>query len=220
MKRPQREVKIHGAFSVPFVQFKFTKHSQYEFPEIDKSVNKPDTWHIPLNTSFPNIPDDDTLVPPRIRDSLKRDLHNDLAEVLKDMNILPVFEMSDFWYNIYHEAQGQEPHDHLSDCMNKNPFWSVIYYNKNASGTMFMRPFDAYRTQEFPLWNMCAINECFNPRYVPDVSDGDVIMFPPYIKHMIQHTEPKMRLTFATNLILKDHQQTIHELESQVKGFG
>lgn len=212
-----KEIKIHGAFSVPFVQFQFSKHYKYQFPEIEKSVRMPDTWHIPLNTSFPNIQDDDPLVDPKTRDSLKKDLHADIVEVLKDLSIIPEFEMRDFWYNVYHEAQGQEPHDHLSDCMNKNPFWSVIYYNKNASGTIFMRPFDAYRSQEFPLWQYSKINECFNPRYVPDVRDGDVIMFPPYIKHMVQHAEEKMRLTFATNLVLKEHQQLIAGLQS--KGF-
>lgn len=212
------EIKMHGAFSVPFIQFKFSKHANYNWPEVDKMERKPETWHIPLNTSFPNIKDDDPIVDPKTRDRLKRDLTADMIEVLKDLSILPVFELRDFWYNIYHDGQGQEPHDHLSDCMNKSPFWSVIYYAKNASPTVFIRPDSlGYRTQEFPLWMQSKINGCFAPSHIPDVADGDVIMFPPYIKHMVQHAEPKMRMTFATNLILMEHQEMVGNLK---KGFG
>ena len=223
MKKPLKQVSVHGAFSVPFVTFKFSKHTEYDFKPIEKSVRKPDEWHMPLNTSYPNIEDDDPYIKPNVRDRLKRDLQEDLVDVMKDLGIMPLFKMKDFWYNIYHDNQGQEVHDHLSDCTSKNPTWSVIYYYRNAPGTVFIRNDDWYRTQEFPMWRNSMLAECYMPSYIPDLTDGDVIMFPPYIKHMVRYSDnPDFRLTFATNLTLLDDNEmpSIDKNIGRIKGFG
>ena len=66
---------VLGAFSVPFIKFKFSKHDEYEFDNVPKSVNLPSGWVIPLNSSFPNIRDNDPIVRADVRDNLKKDLH-------------------------------------------------------------------------------------------------------------------------------------------------
>ena len=56
------------------IKIKFKDHYKYNFPEVEKKNHHPEGWTLPLNTTFPGIPDDDLLVPPLVRDSLKRDL--------------------------------------------------------------------------------------------------------------------------------------------------
>ena len=205
----KKEIQVHGAFAVPFIQFKFSGHGNYDFPEVKKSVRKPDGWVVPLNTSFPNIQDDDPYISPTQRDSLRENLGVDIARALRDCGIYNPFTLDHFWYNIYHTYQGQEPHDHLSDCTAPSPFWSAIYYAKNPSPTVFMRQADTYRTQEFPGWFDSVIAQCFHSEYTPKVEEGDVILFPPYLKHMVRahDSDEKMRLTFSTNLLLKNLQK-------------
>jgi len=197
-----KEIKLHGAFSAPFIQFPFSNHKKYTFPEIERSERKPQDWVASVNTSFPDIAEDDPYISTIFKNKLKRDLRADIKEIFRDLDIKNDFEMNQFWYNVYHEQQGQEPHDHLSDCTDKNPFWSMIYYNKGTTPTVFTRSDGWYRTQEFPGWNDCKINSCFQHDYVPEIVEGDVILFPPYIKHYVGHTIPEMRVTFASNLIL------------------
>lgn len=195
---------VLGAFAVPFIKFRFSKHNEYEFDNVPKSVNLPPGWVIPLNSSFPNIRDNDPIVRADVRDNLKKDLHEDIKGVLNDLNIKNEFEMTYFWYNIYHNGQGQEPHNHLSSCEQKNPIWSGIYYNKNATSTHFIRPDPIVcRTQEFPGWLNSKLKSHFEPVFMPEVSDGDVILFPPYLQHAVMYKSPAMRLTFAMNLYLK-----------------
>lgn len=197
-----REIKLHGTFSVPFIQFSFGNHKKYTFPTIEKTDRKPQDWVASVNTSFPDISDNDPYVPQNFRDNLKRDIRLDIKSIFKDLDIKNDFTMNQFWYNVYHENQGQEPHDHLSDCTDKSPFWSMIYYNKGTSPTFFLRSDSLYRTQEFPGWKDCKINQCFENHYVPEINEGDIILFPPYIQHYVNYQGSEMRVTFASNLIL------------------
>lgn len=195
---------VLGAFAVPFIKFSFTKHEQYEFENIPRSVNLPPGWVVPLNSSFPNIKDNDPIVRADVRDALKQDLYIDIKDVLMDLNIRNDFEIPVFWYNVYHSQQGQEPHNHLSSCEKKNPIWSGIYYNKNATPTHFIRNDQiTCRTQEFPGWMNTKLSSHFAPVYMPEVSDGDIILFPPYLQHAVRYERPTMRMTFAFNLYLK-----------------
>lgn len=192
-----------GMFPVPAIKIAFKHHHKYNFPEVAERDNRPEGWTTPLNTSFPGIADNDALVSPQVRDSLLRDLHESITEVFQQLNIPTNIKFFELWYNIYHEHQGQEYHSHFPNVGINVPFWSGIYYNKNASPTTFRRSDYAYRTQKFHEYGKSALAECLCETFSPNVSNGDIILFPPYLEHSVK-TEPKhkdkMRLTFSFNI--------------------
>jgi hypothetical protein len=195
--------KILNIFPVPLIQIKFDKHENYYFEDIEKSVNMPESWQVPLNSSFPEIPDDDKFISPIIRDCLIIDITKCVKKVFAELNLPTEVHIDDFWYNIYHGNQGQEPHDHLGDVGSLLPFWSGIYYNKNSSSTCFIRSDKMYKTQCFPESNNSKLSGSFDEKYFSEVNDGDILLFPPYLDHCVMSEswhENNMRLTFAFNI--------------------
>ena len=195
-----------GLFPVPLLKIKFKDHHKYNFPEVEKKVQKPDDWKTPLQTTYPFIEDDDPLVPYSIRERLTKDLYHSIAETFEQLNIPTNIEFEQLWYNIYHDNQGQEIHDHLGGVGNVLLFWSGIYYNKNATPTTFYREDKIYKTQFFNGCEKTALHPCLVDSYNPPVEDGDILLFPPYLTHSFT-SEPQhkngMRMTFSFNIALK-----------------
>ena len=198
------KVELKSLFPVPFIKFKFTKHHLYNFPEVKKSVNKPEGWIKPLNTSFGKTCGDDFFNDNQ-RLQMISHLEKDIDEAFKILDIPSEFNISQLWYNIYHDNQGQEPHDHIPGPMDKVPYWCGIYYNKGNVPTTFVKPYHYHRTnrhEEFQSPDsvmfkyFCDINQ-------PEIEPGDIILFPPWIEHYIETgnaNKTDMRLTFAFNL--------------------
>ena len=195
-----------GLFPVPLLKIKFKDHHKYNFPEVEKKVQKPDDWKTPLQTTYPFIEDDDPLVPYSIKESLTKDLYHSIVETFEQLNIPTNIEFEQLWYNIYHDNQGQEIHDHLGGVGNVLLFWSGIYYNKNATPTTFYRGDNTYRTQRFDGFEKTALHPCLVDSSNPLVEDGDILLFPPYLTHSFT-SEPQhkngMRMTFSFNIALK-----------------
>jgi hypothetical protein len=195
--------ELINLFPVPVIQIPFDRHDEYYFEDIEKSVNLPEGWRIPLNSTFPRIPDDDSFISPIVRDCLIIDLTKCIKTVFDEMNIPSDIFIDQFWYNIYHDNQGQEEHDHLADVGLTNSFWSGIYYNKNASPTVFTRPDSIYKTQLFDGYETSAICKSFDRRYHTEAKNGDIVLFPPYLDHYVKSEDrhkDSMRLTFTFNL--------------------
>jgi hypothetical protein len=195
--------KVINLFPVPIIQIEFDKHHKYYFEDIEKSVNIPEGWEKPLNSTFPDIPDDNNFISPIVRDCLKIDLLKCIKSVFKQLTIHSNIYIDEFWYNIYHDNQGQELHDHMGSAHGDNAFWSGIYYNKNASPTVFIRPDKIYKTQSFENCENSAISESFCHQYSTEVKDGDIILFPSYLDHYVQSQswhKNNMRLTFSFNI--------------------
>ena len=194
-----------GLFPVPIIRIKFKDHYKYNFPEVEKMDRKPDGWIESLNSSFPNIPDNDSIVPSYLRDNLKRDLKSSIVEVFQPLNIPTNIEFLQLWYNIYHDNQGQEKHNHFSQVGQLVPFWSGIYYNKNASPTKFFNNNFMRKTQEFYGFEETKLSPCLAEACHFPVEDGDIILFPPYLPHGVESTpahKDKMRMTFSFNITL------------------
>jgi hypothetical protein len=195
--------QVLNIFPVPLIQIKFDKHNDYQFEDIEKSVNLPEGWVMPLNSSFPEIKDNDPFISPIIRDKLIIDITKCVKNTFKNLNLPTNIYIEDFWYNIYHDNQGQEEHDHLGIVGERITYWSGIYYNKNSSPTCFIRSDRLYMTQGFPESNDSLLSYCFDKKYFSEVEDGDILLFPPYLEHYIisepQH-KTNMRLTFAFNI--------------------
>jgi len=189
-------------FSVPVFIFKFKEHHKYIFPDTDRIDKRPKGWKLSLNSTFPLIPDDDPLVPKDIRDNLMSDLGNQISSNLSEYKIPSVFKFKHFWYNVYHDAQGQEPHTHLNGCMSKTPYWCGIYYNKGSTPTTFINPSIVNRIHKFPH-DSDDFQEILSDTIKPTITDGDVILFPPYLEHYVELTTcDTMRMTFSFNIIL------------------
>lgn len=199
--------EVLNIFPIPLIKFKFKYHKNYNFNNIEKSIRLPDGWTVPLNSSFPNIKDDDNLVKPKTRDFLMSDIQFCINEVFEELNLPTNYTFKDFWYNIYHKEQGQESHHHLSYVSDYGVYWSGVYYNKNSSPTEFTRPDRLYQSQLFPGYKDCGIKESYYYTFNPNVEDGDILLFPPYLYHCVpevQLKEPEMRMTFSFNLQLNN----------------
>ena len=194
-----------SVFSVPIMGFMFSKHAEYDFTDPGKIENTPQGWQWPVNSSYPNIQDDDPLVTPKVRDRLKKDLMTDIVSLLYDYGIPDKVTFDQFWYNSYHSGQGQEPHTHIYGCNSREPYWCGIYYNKNASPTRFYRPDNNNKFHSFPYNSSNPKSQLFQEylaAYIePQVQDGFVLLFPPYLRHSVTHSDDKMRLTFSFNLM-------------------
>ena len=196
-----------GLFPVPLIVIKFKDHHKYDFPEVEKEDRKPFNWVDSVNTSFPSINDDDPVISPVVRDNLKSDLKDSIVEVFRQLNFPTNIDFLELWYNIYHDNQGQEKHDHSSHVGQIVPFWSGIYYNKNASPTEFFKSNSIITdTQKFDGYRESALASCLAKSVSPDAKDGDILLFPPYLKHSVkskpQHKN-EMRMTFSFNITLE-----------------
>jgi|TARA_B100001996_G_scaffold94524_1_gene70747 hypothetical protein len=186
-------------FPTPIVKFRFPKHEKYFFRDIPKSEDRtPEGWNCSVNSSYPFTGENDPYVPDEVNKRLQRDVMGSIRDVFIK-NGLPPVEMGAFWYNIYHEEQNQERHDHVS--AHANTFLSGVYYNKNATPTTFYPPSTLYRTLRFRGCEGTIIGNATRDTFEAEVNDGDIILFPPYLEHEVKkQTSESMRLTFSFNL--------------------
>tara|TARA_B100001094_G_scaffold192836_1_gene186696 strand:+ start:11782 stop:12387 length:606 start_codon:yes stop_codon:yes gene_type:complete len=195
-------IELKRLFSVPIVKFKFTKHYQYNFPSIEKSERIPDGWEISLNTSFPFTEEDDPYIDKDVNDRLREDLLDDISKTLMKLELPHNISMDQFWYNVYHDNQGQEPHDHTSGSGTPNCYWCGIYYHKGASSTLFHAP-HRYMKTTIPSDTGPLMQSFYTDLHDQEVDDGDVILFPSYLVHEVRPnpTRNDMRLTFSFNIM-------------------
>ena len=194
--------KIAGIFPVPIIQIKFGQHHKYTFSSIEQENRKPKGWRIPLNTSFPNIEKDDNFISMETANELKSDIKESIDSVFKELNITTKYLINEFWYNVYHKNQGQEVHTHLGPI---NPYWCGIYYNKNSTPTGFVKESGIHAVHNVPDWRDSKLNLFFLNNIEMSAEDGNIILFPPYLKHYVPpqrkiDSDDKMRLTFSFNL--------------------
>jgi len=197
--------EMMGLFAVPILKIKFKDHYKYTFPEVEKKDRIPKGWKLPINTTFPTIPDDDSIVPSKVRDSLMKDMKDGIVDVFEQLNLPTNIGYRDFWYNIYHDYQGQEKHNHLSVAGYPVTFWSGIYYNKNTSPTQFYRNNSIVNIQRFEGCEETAMAPYLADGYNIPIEDGDILLFPPYLEHGVQpkdEHQDKMRMTFSFNITL------------------
>ena len=195
---------VIGLFPVPIMQIKFNQHHKYAFPTIEQENRKPKGWRIPLNTTFPNIKEDDSFISMKTADELKSDIKESIDSVFKELNITTKYHINEFWYNIYHKNQGQEVHTHLGPI---TPYWCGIYYNKNSSPTGFVKEGGIHDVHNVLDWGNSKLNSFFVDNIKVPAEDGDILLFPPYLKHFVPlqekiDSDDKMRLTFSFNLFL------------------
>mgnify|MGYP001182431555 FL=1 len=201
--------QIIDLFATPVIAFKFEKHDEYvtKWQNWEKEDNTPEGWNCSLYTSFPNVKSNDPKIPKDLISNLKEDLLFNIKKTLLKHRLSERLKYQTFWYNAYYQGQNQEPHNHLlSPAQGIPPTWSGVYFAKNCLPKQFR-----FHRADLSLWTQNMFNvskspleKYYEPRHDTVFSDGDVILFPPHVRHSVKVTEPlnvdNQRLTFAFNL--------------------
>lgn len=113
------------------------------------------------------------------------------------------FSFTAAWFNYYENGEYQEEHDHIGLSFNHpDAHFSAIHFLQ----------FDSKRhTPVVFLDSLHKLNRRYTDsyKYVPQISEGDLIIFPSHLSHYVRPSEPTPdypRVTVAFNL----HIQTIH----------
>lgn len=196
-------------FSVPVIQTRFESHNDYvdKFDNWDEVDRKPKAWHVPLNTSFPNVRPDDPYVSDDIVKSLKSDIMFQVKKINNDRGLPTDLDYQCFWYNAYYNKQGQEPHNHLSQ-RGEDPLWSGVYFAKNCfpGSFIFVRTEYSHRCQQWFDYTSSKMRPFYDEFYPTTFGDGDLVLFPPYLHHSVKVDERNadlQRLTFSFNIRIK-----------------
>lgn len=121
------------------------------------------------------------------------------------------FIIDKIWYNIYTDGEYQEVHDHLGTSLNPTHF-SLIHFlsfNKDEhKPPEFRDPISQLRMLSLEFDN----NKC-GEVYVPDVEEGDLLMFPCYLQHCVppgkRTNYPRITISFNIRVTQYGGEQTI-----------
>ena len=133
----------------------------------------------------------------------------DVIESFCDDNYL--IEIDELWFNYYIDGEYQEGHTHIdsaSDIRRKfeptTPTFSCVHflcYDEQVHNPLtFKDPMSMTRSHSFEF----ASHE-YSDLHKPDISEGDVIMFPSYLEHEVKAGKPtpnNPRITISFNLKL------------------
>jgi hypothetical protein len=115
----------------------------------------------------------------------------------------------DMWFNYYSNGEYQEVHTHIQpDMFVGRTHFSCIHYLKFDpevhQPTVFCDPLSMIRqTNSIEL-----DSNNYNEKYEPQVREGSIIMFPPYLEHYVPKSNPtpdNPRITVAFNIILEEY---------------
>jgi len=107
------------------------------------------------------------------------------------------------WYNVYTDGEYQEEHDHLTGPFTLTHFSCIHFLSFD---------FEKHKPPEFrdPLSQLRNLSVEFDSNncgevYVPQVEEGDLLMFPSYLKHWVpvsQKTDyPRITLSFNIKVL-------------------
>ena len=133
------------------------------------------------------------------RELLMKEYISSLEDVFdKEFN----FFVRNIWYNYYGDGEYQEEHDHLGNPFHQSHF-SLIHFlsfNKEEhTPPEFRDPLAQLRCLSLELDS----NKC-GEIYVPDVEEGDLLMFPSYLLHRVLPCKKTdyPRITISFNIVM------------------
>ena len=167
-----------------------------------------------------NIPDGwltDNLLTSYDADNFNFDLFSksEVTQRLYNKYVLRFFDkptkvnVLDMWFNYYSNGEYQEAHTHVQpDMFAQRAHFSCIHYLKFDpevhQPTVFRDPLSMIRqTNSIEL-----DSNNYNEKYEPQVREGSIIMFPPYLEHYVPKSNPtpdNPRITVAFNIILEEY---------------
>jgi len=137
------------------------------------------------------------------------DINKALTHIGFNMNDWNLRQRS--WYNFSTDNQNEWKHDHVGGSSTIN--WSYVHYThleEEDAGTIFFNPDNQNLRSFCPTKDLAYLpNLYLHEREQPKVEEGDIILFPSWLKHSSPaHKENKLRVTIATNLMLKTPNDT------------
>ena len=124
-------------------------------------------------------------------------------------NLLTKVNVLDMWFNYYSDGEYQEVHTHVQpDMFAPRPHFSCIHYLKFDpevhQPVVFNDPIGILRqTNSIEL-----DSNNYDDKYEPQLREGSIIMFPPYLEHYVPKSEPtpdNPRISVAFNIILTEY---------------
>lgn len=119
------------------------------------------------------------------------------------------FDIVDLWFNCYENGEYQEQHNHLNyDIFNSTvAHFACIHYlrfdPKVHQSAVFVDPINELRFNTLEMTSNHYVS-----KYVPQVNEGDIIMFPNYLEHFVKQTPPtegNPRVTISFNISVKKY---------------
>jgi len=158
--------------------------------------------------------------------ALLQDLSTNIQEAVKLAEFYPhAFLVSQQWFNAYGPGQHQEAHNHIPSHL------SGVYYvqfdPRVHKGTTFLNHEKMYT--EGPRYNKYFYDQdmwgygCYKEEMTLAVEEGDVILFPSQLEHMV-HKQPgieknpdgTIRITFSFNVDLVSESEAKERLNDQM----
>jgi len=200
--------EVLNLFATPVLSFKFEKHDEYvdKWSDWDRDDRRPDGWQCNVNTSFPQVEQDDPYAPMEIVNQLEVDLLANIKKIHYEYGLSLYIKFERFWYNGYYTNQGQEAHHHLSSTDLHSPVWAGVYFAKNCLPGQFQFVKTDYSLRSQGLLNFMdsELNEYYDETYRSNFTDGDIVLFPPHLHHCVRvnddYNTNKQRLTFSFNV--------------------
>lgn len=124
------------------------------------------------------------------------------------------FEIDDIWLNVYANGEYQEEHTHLTpDIFIPRSHFSCIHYlqfdSEKHVPVTFVDPIDTLRYNTLEMES----NQ-YTDRWSPKVNEGDLLMFPTYLKHFVEKSNPtpdKPRISVVFNIRILRYGDKLHE---------
>ena len=122
-----------------------------------------------------------------------------------------IIEIDEMWFNYYIDGEYQEQHNHIDSAQEQRrktdrltPTFSCVHflcYDKEVHSPLtFFDPMRVTRSHSFEF-----ASHQHDDIHAPDISEGDIIMFPSYLEHEVKAGKPtpnNPRITISFNLKL------------------
>ena len=112
-------------------------------------------------------------------------------------------DIDDIWYNVYLDGEYQELHDHLGSVLQPAHFSCIHFLSFNKQEhepPEFRDPLAQLRHLSLEFES----NNC-GDTYIPNVSEGDLIMFPSYLQHQVlpckKTNYPRITISFNVRVL-------------------
>ena len=157
-----------------------------------ENLEIPDTWT--TNKILTSFIDKSSIL--RDNKSLLENTYLDSITEIFDREVEVNFNK--MWYNVYLDGEYQEEHDHLNGIFNQSHF-SFIHFlcfdERDHNPPEFTDPLAQLRNLSLEL-----DSNNWGEVYVPSIREGDLLMFPSYLKHCVpagkKTSYPRITISF------------------------
>jgi hypothetical protein len=139
---------------------------------------------------------------PYYKEQINKFLHEYLGEGNHNWDIC-----GGIWYTAYGAGQTANIHEHIPDNFsivhflkfNPNEHWPVTFINPNGATIKYLLDLNPALKGKIDFNN--SGQSLFHPRFTPQIEEGDIVIFPSQLEHMVPKTDSEeIRITIAFNI--------------------